>query len=129
MELTVPIASPSQIMRLIKERFDEVYAPGILYRATGITLRSLRAHEAYIPDLFGEREALAQKSHLFGTVDELNTRYGKQTVFLGSSLAAVLHTEKPSVHLMKKETKQDTFSIDIEKKHKTLSIPYLGTAH
>ncbi len=130
MELTVPIANPSEIMRLIMERFDDVYAPGILYRATGITIRSLKAHEEYMPDLFGEREALGKRSQAFRVLDQLNTRYGKHTMFLASSLAAVLHTEAPSQHQRKVEVKKNAeFSVGIEKKHKTLKIPYLGLAH
>ena len=120
LELTVPTASPSEVLKFIEQRFDEVYAEGILYRASGITLRSFVADQALMPDLFGELKSLETKSRSFGAIDTLNKRYGKQTVFLGSSLQATTHSEGSS--------KRDAYFLGPDIKRKTLSMPYLGIA-
>ena len=129
MELTVPIGSPSEILNFISQRFDEVYKEGILYRASGITLRSFVADQAQMPDLFGETKTLEIKNRAFGAIDSLNKRYGKQTVFLGSSLEATKHAEISS---QKRShgvyAKRDSYWLGSEKKRKTLTVPYLGVA-
>ncbi|MGL1213301.1 DinB/UmuC family translesion DNA polymerase, partial [Vibrio parahaemolyticus] len=62
LELTVPLANPMEILRHIEERLDEVWVPGVLYRASGVTLRGLIADRASAPDLFGQLEALERRS-------------------------------------------------------------------
>ena len=126
-ELTVPVGSPSELLHFISERFDEVYKEGILYRATGITLRSFVADQAQMPDLFGETQKLEEKNKAFGAIDTLNERYGKQTVFLASSLQATKHREESFQRRDRRILKKrDAYSLGPEQKRKTLSMPYLG---
>ena len=114
MELTVPVSSPSEILHFIDERFDEVYAEGILYRASGVTLRGLISDNSHMSDLFGEMSKLSNKGMSFTALDSLNKRYGRQTVFLGSSLQALSSERK-------------TKDTPIQKK--TMILPCLGVAH
>jgi DNA polymerase IV len=129
LELGVPINDPSEILKLIEERFNEVYAEGILYRASGITLRTLVSSSAAMPDLFGETVQLERRGKVLATLDVLNKKYGRQTVLLGSSMQATGHEEayerkkKPSIF-----AKHAVFSLGLEQKKKTLSLPYLGVA-
>jgi hypothetical protein len=114
MELTVPVSSPSEILHFIDERFDEVYAEGILYRASGVTLRGLISDNSHMSDLFGQMSKLSNKGMSFTALDSLNKRYGRQTVFLGSSLQALSSERK-------------TKDTPIQKK--TMILPCLGVAH
>jgi DNA polymerase-4 len=109
LELALPISSPSEVLKFVSQHFNEVYAEGILYRATGITLRSFVPDQASMPDLFGESVSVKKKSKIFETVDAVNARYGKETMFLASTLAAL----DPSLK-------------DIPRQRKTLLLPYLG---
>ncbi len=116
-ELTVPTADPTQVMGFIDKRFDEVYAEGVLYRASGVTLRGLISNESHMLDLFGEIQELASKGRSFQVVDTVNKKYGRQTMFLGSSLQA----------LTTKKLSKGVKSSPIQKK--TMILPCLGTVY
>jgi DNA polymerase-4 len=127
LELALPTSDPSEILQAVEERFDEAYAPGVLYRATGVTLRSLRADCASMPDLFGESTEQERRLQAIEAVDHLNGKYGRHTLFLGSSMAAYMHSEKKS-KTRKPDglSRREGFTLSIEKRKKTLHIPYLG---
>ncbi|MBA3789150.1 DNA polymerase IV [Patescibacteria group bacterium] len=131
LELSVPISTAPEVLAFIEQHFDEVYVPGILYRASGITLRSLLADQAAVPDLFGESILRDRKGKMAGTIDAVNERYGKQTLFLASSLSAISSLTTIEENERKKGRKgkhsRQSILVDIEKKYKTLSMPYLGT--
>ena len=120
LELALPVSNPSDVMKYIEEHFDEIYAPGIPYRASGVTLRGLIAEDASMTDLFGESAEAEKKNKIFKSIDALNQVYGKQTVFLGSSMQALIHRGKE---------KHSSLDLGILRKKKTLSMPYLGIAH
>lgn len=110
-ELTIPTADPGELLRYIEKRFDEVYVSGVLYRATGITIRSLVSEVAQMDDLFGATHAHREREGILQTLDQVNHKYGRHTMFLASSFQA-LANEKSS-----KEVK-------IERK--TMHIPLVG---
>jgi DNA polymerase-4 len=120
MELSLPTTNASEILELINERFDEVWAPGILYRASGITLRSFVHEPATMNDLFGAFRDRERRAETFRTVDTLNKRYGNQTIHLASSLFAI--QSAPA------RLRAGALLLDPEQKMKSLRIPYLGTA-
>jgi DNA polymerase-4/DNA polymerase V len=114
LELTVPTNNPSDILGFIDERLSEVYVEGILYRASGITIRSFTAEEAEMHDLFGEVAANEKKLGILTAVDAVNKKYGKQTIMLGSSLKSSVFTKKHEVR--------------VSGYRKRLNIPFLGIA-
>jgi DNA polymerase-4/DNA polymerase V len=113
LELSLPISTPSEVLKFIADHFDEVYAEGILYRATGVTLRSFVPDQAAMTDLFGESLQVERTVKTFEVVDSVNARYGKETVFLASTLSAHVPNQKHSFNGAHPK--------------KTLSLPYLGT--
>lgn len=124
-ELPVALSDPSEMLRAIAVQFDEVYAPGILYRATGITLRSLVVERALTYDLFGEiRKEEEESKGKLKAVDGLNRRYGRHTVYLASSMQAI---EAQEGALKSREGKR--VSLGVEERKKTIDIPYLGKVH
>lgn len=115
--LPVPLHDPRDMLRAVEDLFDEVYDADTLYRASGITLRSLVRDEGRTFDLFGEEAGHdARRKDLLSALDRVNGRYGKHTLVLASSMQAIPQVRtRPGPRLPKGF------------KGKSLSIPYLGT--
>ncbi|HEV7121608.1 MAG TPA: DNA polymerase IV [Candidatus Paceibacterota bacterium] len=124
LELSLPLADPREFMRLIEAEFDRVYKPGILYRATGFTLRSITAEHAVMNDLFGESERAETKSRILETVDGLNHKFGNGTVHFAASFTA--RRESDAHQEMRARKARPKIALSIERKRKSLNIPYLG---
>jgi DNA polymerase-4 len=124
-ELTAATADPRDILAIVKNRFDDLYVPGILYRATGITLAGI-IRDADVPsDLFGisrERDAVLP---LWQSVDSVNHRYGRSTIFLASSMQALAHNDNRGKRTPAK-TREPMMNSDQRKK--SLNLPFLGVA-
>jgi hypothetical protein len=88
LDLPTALDTPPLMLACIRARLDEVYARGILYRASGVTLRSLETHESVTPDLFGVFAKESEKGGTFRALDSINKRYGRSTMYLGSSMRA-----------------------------------------
>ncbi len=119
-----PTALPQEILSEVRRYFPKVFVRGVLYRATGVTLCDLAESVVVQTDLFGavkESEALVK---VYESMDAVAQKYGKHSVFLGSSLDAVVNTSHKGSRgdavlrtemLFKGETKR-----------KRLSLPMLG---
>ena len=82
--------SPSAIVPLINHHLElPSIAPGLLYRATGVVLSDLRGEGNTQLDLFGEALRAASIRQVYEAIDTLDAKYGKHTVFLGASFAAM----------------------------------------
>ena len=108
--------------------FDNLFASGTLYRATGVILCKLS--EAYYGqlDLFGEVVRLQRLSNLYESVDTLREKYGKHTVFLGASFLAHTHAQHDGErgHLPERQRQL----LPGETTRKRLGIPmFLGEVH
>jgi DNA polymerase-4/DNA polymerase V len=106
--LLTPLSVPSKIMKEVRETFDAVYRPEVLYRATGVTMAGLIPNEFVQKDLFHSTSLLGQNrggveawDDIFKTVDKLDKRYGTHTVTLGSSLEAFKRQGGASVRRLK----------------------------
>lgn len=134
-EIKLPYATnvPQDILREVQKFFPQVFRKGELYRASGITLARLTKEGAAQLDLFGKVKESEGVRQVFASVDGISARYGKHTIFLGSSFHAMIQprfsqaksgarqefgrNEKPARHsmLFKGETKR-----------RRLAIPLLG---
>ncbi len=65
-----------------------VYDSRCLYRATGIALFNLEEDKVKQLDLFNQALKALEMKKIYKSVDEINQRFGKHTVFLGSSFLA-----------------------------------------
>lgn len=115
---------PTRIVSLINAHLDVIYEPHLLYRDTGVVLSDLRAEGESQVDLFGEVLRAERARQVYEAIDQLDAKYGKHTVFLGSSFAAMQgkqHTgdraELPRRHRM---------LLQGEGARKRLGIPLLG---
>lgn len=100
-------ALPHVTASLVEKSFEKIFRKNLIYRATGVTLYGLIKDSHVSKDLFGESEKLMAAEKVFDVVDNLSMRFGRGTVFIGSSLSA-----------SRKEGKR--------KNRKFLNIPFLG---
>lgn len=99
-------SSPIEMMNTINKNLDKVYRKRTLYRATGVCLKNFGGDSA-TPDLFGATRQTEKQRAVFSVVDRLASRYGENTVHLGSSLNA--RKKRGETH------------------DKTIDLPLLGT--
>ena len=125
LELLDATANPADIIEAVRNRFATLFVSGILYRATGITLMRIIRDQDVPQDLFGRTAAHEHTVPLWQSVDQLNRRYGGATLFLASSMQALLHRETRTKRISK-EIKEPHRRIDHRKK--SIDMPYLGTA-
>jgi DNA polymerase-4/DNA polymerase V len=78
---------PDEIITACREVFYRLLRPGQQYRATGIVLTGLTP-AVLQPDLFTSMAQVQKMVRLYEGVDEISAKYGKHTVFLGSSFQA-----------------------------------------
>ena len=83
-------AEPDRILAAIRPRFHELFLPNLVYRATGISLSGICMAETATPSLFASSSRLTTSRIIHETVDCLSNRFGRNSVFLGSSLQARL---------------------------------------
>ncbi len=94
LRLPEAVATPQAIISAIVPYFNRLFLPDILYRATGVTLSGLEPADLRADGLFGPAPEVEKSRILFRTIDTLAHRYGRRSVFLGSSLRA-RHAEGP----------------------------------
>jgi nucleotidyltransferase/DNA polymerase involved in DNA repair len=83
-----PTCIPSEIIRIIEKHFDGIFNDKCKYRATGIMLFNLEEDKLKQLDLFNEALRAEELKRLYKSVDEINEKFGKHTVFLGTSFLA-----------------------------------------
>ncbi|MFA7314496.1 MAG: DNA polymerase IV [Candidatus Magasanikbacteria bacterium] len=111
------------ILRVIKEKFSDIFKENTPYRATGIFLLDLDEEGTQQLDLFSHQPTIERFERLLGSLDEMAKKYGKHTVFLGSSLKAMQGAHKGE-RATKASRKYELFKGETERKR--LNIPYLG---
>ena len=121
--MTHPTSVPQEVIRLAREPFNAMWKPG-LYRATGVTFAGLRDEENFQPDLFGGHVETKKLTEVFKRVDAVEAKFGKHTVFLGSSMKALLARQHESDRGKPAYRKQNLFRG--ENARQRLNIPMLG---
>lgn len=79
-------ALPNKIINALDGMFGELFRSRHLYRATGVVLSKLTDEAPAQLDLFGEHLSADKMTRLFESVDALDSKFGKHTVFVGSSI-------------------------------------------
>jgi DNA polymerase-4/DNA polymerase V len=119
-----PSSVPLEIVRAAEEVFDSVFSKRKQYRATGIIFTKLGPEDRQ-PDLFGSFQKVEKYMRIYRGVDELARRYGKHTLFLGTSFEA----QKFGAHLTERgdEPERKKHLLLGENKRRRLGIPmWLG---
>jgi hypothetical protein len=119
-------SSPEPIVRALRPEFESMYIPRALYRGTGVFLTELEP-DPIQPDLFGEHIKLERLERVHQSIDELTKKYGKHTVYLGSSFLAMqhgLHAGERGIPAMRQHQ-----GLPIERKRRIFNLPFLGDVH
>jgi hypothetical protein len=78
-------AIPNELIEAIRPEFRQVFQTGTLYRSTGVVLANLEDDSVVQLDLFGAALRTIEMKKLFLGVDKMRAKYGKHTLYLGSS--------------------------------------------
>ena len=124
LDLPHPSALPQDVLRVIEPAFARVYRPGVRYRTTGVTLLSLEARGQAQLDLFGAVEASARLERVLERADAVAEKYGKHTLFLGSSFAAMTRHAHEGARAEAPTRTRALFKG--ESARRRLGIPFLG---
>ena len=123
-KLIRPTDNPIEIIKMIDKYFNEVFLEERLFRATGIVLMDLTDNICRQADLFNEVITAEKISKIFGSVDGMAKRYGKHTLFLGSSFEAMNKAQHAGDRQTSSERKENLFKGETYRKR--LAIPFLG---
>jgi impB/mucB/samB family C-terminal domain len=117
---------PTEIIAAVRPHFAELLRAGLRYRSTGVVLLGLEEAQHGQLDLFGESFRIEKMERLFQCVDAIKTKYGKHTLFLGSSFLAHQHAQHEGERGVAPERQRLLFKG--ETKRQRLAIPmYRGT--
>src|SRR5262249_10965334 len=83
-----PSAIPNEIIKASESAFANMFDAKQQYRATGVMLLNLEGDEMIQLDLFGGGLKIEKLKKLYASVDVIRNRYGKHTLYLGSSFPA-----------------------------------------
>ncbi len=125
-ELPVPTSSPISIIEVIRNSFDKIYEKNY-YRSTGVILSKLSPNDAEQGLLFRQPEKNNSFKNIYSKIDNISSKYGEGSIFLGSSLSArnISHSMEGN-----KSLKYPKFvRSNITSRKKRLSIPCMGEAH
>jgi DNA polymerase-4/DNA polymerase V len=115
---------PNDFLELINKDFNEIFKKYLLYRASGFCLLDLAHKQSSQLDIFGQVERSEKYFQVFSSLDDLASRYGKHTLFLGTSLRAVTNQQHNGNRGQIANRKLELFRG--ETKRKRLAIPTMG---
>jgi hypothetical protein len=92
-KLSRPTAYPVEMFDLLREGFQHVYQPRILYRQTGVILSGLVAESGVQYTLFDDTAKIEKMAKIYESVDQISHKYGKHTIQHGASLPAKLQAQ------------------------------------
>lgn len=115
--------TPTEIITEIKKMFEQVFCSDKLYRATGLVAADLTEIKNRQMDLFGRSRRSFKMTNIFTGVDEIDKKYGKHSVFVGSSWQAI-NNNRINLREKNKASLGSRFKDETIRKH--LNIPYLG---
>ena len=123
-KLPQAVSVPCVFLQALEDVFDKVFVSGIYYRATGVVLEKLKEDVVVQGDLFGHSETMQKMKVIYKHIDDLDKRYGRGTVSLGSGFV--------SDKGVKRKQKTDGkicvrgYGFRGEKGRKLFNIPFLG---
>lgn len=121
-KLTRPTSYEIEIAPHLKRPFDKLFNPKSLYRQTGVVLTHLVENTKTQYSLFEDPIRVEKIKSVMAMIDELDYRYGKYTVSLGSSLKAHVN---PRFEGARAETpERQKLKIKGENRRQRIPLPY-----
>ncbi|MDO8519360.1 MAG: DNA polymerase IV [Deltaproteobacteria bacterium] len=87
-KLSRPTVATLELQKYLSLLFDEIWRPGVPYRATGIVLGDLSVAREVQFGLFEAPLEVIRKENVSRAMDEINEKFGKHKVHLAESLPA-----------------------------------------
>ena len=127
-KLARPTNTPHELLIALQTAFLKVFRKGTRYRATGVTLQGLQESGKEQLDLFGEPGKLEGIARVFESVDALTNRYGRGSIYLASSMNAVVAGRKASAGSSIGSTSKTRAHalFDGKERKKIFPLPFLG---
>jgi DNA polymerase-4 len=116
-----PTNFPTDIIAAVRPLFAELLRAGVRYRSTGVVLEGLEEALRGQLDLFGESFKIERMERLFASVDAIKAKYGKHTLFLGSSFLAHQHAQHEGARAGAPERQRVLFKGETQRKR--IGIP------
>lgn len=124
LKLSRPTNIPEEVVAVIDRHLDTLYRKGVRYRQTGVVLAELSEDRVHQLDLWGRAVHAEKVQHIYEELDALSERYGKHTVFLGSSFLAMKERQHKGERSDDAKRKTDLFKG--ENARQRIGIPMLG---
>jgi DNA polymerase-4/DNA polymerase V len=122
--LAYPTNDPATIVAAIQKHLPALMARGALYRQTCVVLADLIPDTVRQGDLFGVADREESVRAIYAELDTLTKKYGKHTVFLGSSFIAMTRGQHKGERSDIPRRKSDLFRGETARKR--IGIPLLG---
>jgi DNA polymerase-4/DNA polymerase V len=88
-KLSRSVTAVQDVVPHVRQLFEQLYVAGSEYRATGVVLGKLEDDRKRQFDLFEDTAAVEHSRALGDLIEQVNGRYGKHRIFLGTGLALV----------------------------------------
>ncbi|HRH23374.1 MAG TPA: DNA polymerase IV [Candidatus Magasanikbacteria bacterium] len=119
-----PTNIPAEIFPEAEKALRKIWKPNILYRATGVVLQNLHPPSVQT-DIFHSEKKFEKYTKIYTSVDKVATKYGKHSLFMGTSWRA----HNMLQHLSQRGDIPERHGVRLlgENKRKRLNIPmFLG---
>jgi len=127
LRLNRKVSVPQEILSAIKESFNDVFRSNTLYRATGVTLMELDKGEGETLDLFQASVVSSKVRKIHEAIDHLDEKYGKHTVYLGSSFYAMNEPAHSGDRADETERRKNILRGETARRH--INLPFLGNVY
>jgi len=112
---------PNEMVKALEPVFDEIFNPRFRYRTTGVMLLKLQEDTVPQMDLFGEAFRIEKIKKLYESLDAMRQKYGKHTLFIGSSFHAHRYAQHAGERGDLSERKKELFKGETARRR--LGIP------
>lgn len=85
-KLNRPTAATQEVVPLVRALFEQLFRPAVMYRSVIVVLGGLEADGGEQLELFTDRLRIEKMSRVSRVSDEINARFGKHALSLGTSL-------------------------------------------
>jgi DNA polymerase-4/DNA polymerase V len=120
--LSRAVNTPNLIVSRASGFFDEMFDASEKYRGSGVVMKELE-YQSSQADLFGESAEVEKYEKVYASVDQMREKYGKHTLFLGSSFEA---NKGRRVNHRKVSPERNSELLKGENTRMRVDIPWLG---
>lgn len=124
-KLDRPVADPMTFIKMIRPEFEKLFNSNNYYRTTQFNLHDLTKDPKQL-DIFGNYVKEVKQSDLYTVIDDINRKYGKHAVHLGSTDFAIKDGDHDGERGREAWRKLPQNWLPGESKRKRVNIPYCG---